>query len=157
MSVACFCPSKVFAAMCSMPKKEKKTTKPCATIRVACSSPHGQLVYIEIHPQMFVSDAKAAVMLHVPEDISVLSINADWAEIQAGCPAAQRIFRFCTYDGDMLQDHLTFSAQMTSYQMQTLYKLVWMKQYNFTQADRVFMYNFADSSKGIDNLGIEMN
>ena len=101
---------------------------------------------MEIHPQMFVSEAKAAVMLHVP-DISVLQVNADWAEIQQGCPEAQRSFRLCTYDGHMLQDHLTFSSQMTSYQMQTLYKLVWMKQYNLNQGDRVLIHNFADKSK----------
>ena len=142
MSVACFCPSKVFAYVCSMPKKAK------TMLRVPCSSPHGQLLYIEIHPQMFVSEAKAAVMLQVP-DSAVLSVNADWAEIKAGCPEAQRSFRLCTYDGQMLQDHLTFSSQMTSYQMQTLYKLVWMKQYNLNQGDKALIHLFANKSKGI--------
>ena len=149
MSVACCCPSKVFAEVCSMPKKAK------TMLRVPCSSPHGQLLYIEIHPQMFVSEAKAAVMLQTSMDISVLQVNADWAEIQQGCPEAQRSFRLGTHDGNLLQDDQTFSCQMKSSQMQTLYKVVWMKQYNMNPWDLQTMQIFADN-KIIEDIGCQM-
>ena len=143
-----------------MPKKAKKKTKPCdsaesSTIRVGVSSPHGQLLYIEIHPQMFVSEAIAEVMLHVPDSM-VLSVNADWAEVQKGCTVAQRSFKLSTYDGNMLDDKCTFAAQMTNAQMHTFYKMVWMKQYNMTDRDHALMHCFADRSKCLDNLGCEM-
>ena len=150
MSVACFRPSKVFADVCSMPKKAK------AMLRVPCSSPHGQLLYIEIHPQMFVSEAKAAVMLQTSMDTSVLQVNADWADIQQGCPEAQRSFRFCTHDGNLLQDDQTFSCKMKSSQMQTLYKVVWMKQYNLHPWDLQMVQTLAEN-QSIDNIGYQMN
>ena len=104
---------------------------------------------------MFVSEAKAAVMLQTSMDISVLQVNVDWAGIQKGCPVAQRSFRFCTHDGNFLQDNQTFSCQMKSSQMQTLYKVVWMKQYNFHPMDLQMMQTFADNH-AIDNIGCQM-
>ena len=163
MSVALFVQASClqqFAASSTMPKKAKKKTKPCdsaesSTIRVGVSSPHGQLLYIEIHPQMFVSEAIAEVMLHVRDNL-VLSVNADWTEIQQGCPVAQRSFKLSTYDGNMLDGGMPFAAQMTKAQMHTFYKMVWVKQYNIIRMDHALMHNFADRSKCVDNLGCPM-
>ena len=104
---------------------------------------------------MFVSEAIAEVMLHVPDSM-VLSVNADWAEVQKGCTVAQRSFKLSTYDGNMLDDKCTFAAQMTNAQMHTFYKMVWMEQYNMTPRDHALMHIFADRSKDVENLGCDM-
>ena len=148
-----------------MPSKAKSKPKmpKRGPMTVGVSSPHGQLMSIDIDPRQTVAEAKQAIMQSISASASASAsaseeaLAADWVELMHGCSPQDVNFRLCTYDGKMLDDHHTFASQMTRREMDTFYKVVWMKQHNLTEADWAFCHLFADrTTVPVSNFSIQM-
>ena len=115
---------------------------------VSVSTLHGLLLHIDVEPSMLVMEFKQQCLQDIHWQITPLAVNADLAYLMAGCILDDLIgTRVSTWDGNLLQDAATFGSQVNP-TIDTLYKLVFMKQYDLTKNEKEMVMEFADLSKG---------
>ena len=119
---------------------------------VSVSTLHGLLLHIDVQPEMLVKEFKQQCLQDIHWQITPLAVNADMAYLMAGCILDDLIgTRVSTWDGTMLQDAATFGSQVKP-TIDTLYKLVFMKQYDLTKNEKEMVMEFADLSKRTSGL-----
>lgn len=123
---------------------------------VGVSTLHGNIIKVGVTPDMLVGKIKAKIMEHTPMTTSPLNINADWADIMSPCAIDDLIgIRLCTFDGDMLQDDRRLGSQVAD--INTFYKVVFMKQYDLTPDDNALLMEFANLPLGINEVAKKMS
>ena len=143
MSVAFFCPSQLFALTLSM------------VSHVAVSTLHGIFITIDVKPSMPVWCFKQACMDESPWHPTPLKVNADLGHLVKTCNIDNLIgFRLATWDGQLLQDGETIGSQVST--IDTLFKLVFMKQYDLDHTDLDMVMEFANLAHGTSSLCVTM-
>ena len=128
MSVAFFGPSQLFA----LP----------TTMQVQVSTLHGTIITVPLQPSMLVSLFKQQCIETSPFHLIPLSVNADLAYMMRNCNLDDLIgIRVSTWDGQLLDDGKSIGSQVKT--LDTLFKLVFMKQYDLDQDDLAMMREFA--------------
>ena len=128
MSVAFFGPSQLFA----LP----------TTMQVQVSTLHGTIITVPLQPSMLVSLFKQQCIETSPFHLIPLSVNADLAYMMRNCNLDDLIgIRVSTWDGQLLDDGKSIGSQVKT--LDTLFKLVFMKQYDLNQEDMAMVREFA--------------
>ena len=139
-----------------MPNKVKSKPKvpKHGPIEVGVSTLHGILLPIQVDPTQTIEEVKQAIqqsILASPSASDIASheeLGDDMLELMHGCAPEDVNFRLCTWDGTMLQDKMTFQAQMTRKEIaESFFKVVWMKQHNFSARDRQILHFFHDNPR----------
>jgi hypothetical protein len=118
---------------------------------VAVSTLHGTLINIEVETGTLTKAFKQQCMDMCPFHITPLSVNADLAAVMvsAGDNQNRRIrrqdgVRVVYWNGTFLDDEQSLGSQVTLGHNLFLFKLVFMKQYNFSDREYEMMDDFAD-------------
>ena len=127
MSVAFFGPSQLFALPTTM---------------ALVSTLHGTLIRVPLQLDMLVSVFKHACLQGSPFHLIPLSVNADLAYMMRHCNIDDLFgLRVSTWDGQLLDDGKSIGSQVDT--LDTLFKLVFMKQYDLNQEDMAMVREFA--------------
>ena len=125
-------------------------------ISVGVSTLHGIILNNDVEPSMLVMEFKQKCMEGIHWQITPLAVNADLAYLLSNCILDDLIgTRVSTWDGDLLQDAATLGSQVNP-TIDTLYKLVFMKQYDLTRNEKEMVMEFADLSKGTSGLAMHL-
>ena len=101
---------------------------------------------------MLVMEFKQKCMEDIHWQITPLAVNADLAYVMSNCTLDDLIgTRVSTWEGDLLQDAATLGSQVNP-TIDTLYKLVFMKQCDLTRDEKEMVMEFADLSKRTSGL-----
>jgi hypothetical protein len=119
---------------------------------VSVSTLHGLLLHIDVNPTMLVMEFKQCILNDIHWQISPLASNADLAYLMAGCILDDLVgIRVSTYDGVLLQDAATLGSQVKP-TIDTLYKVVFMKQFDLTNNENSMLMEFANLAKRTSGL-----
>ena len=122
---------------------------------VAVPALHGTLITIDVKPSMPVWCFKQACMDESPWHLTPLKVNADLGHLVNNCNIDNLIgFRLATWDGQLLQDGETIGSQVST--IDTLFKLVFMKQYDLDHNDLDMVMEFANLAHGTSSLCVTM-
>ena len=124
-------------------------------ISAGVSTLHGTIITIPVEPSMFVWGVKQKCMDASPFHLTPLNINADLAHLMRDCSIDAVIgIKLSTWDGKLLQDGETIGSQVST--SNTLFKLVFMKQYELNHNERDMVMKFANLAHGISSIDVRM-
>ena len=104
---------------------------------------------------MHVQRFKQTCMNESPWHLTPLKINVDFAHITNSCKIDDPIgFRMSTFDGEMLDDSKTIGSQVAD--IDTVFKLVFMKQYDLNTNEKAMCNQFADAACRTSALVVTM-
>ena len=108
-------------------------------MQVQVSTLHGTIITVPLQPSMLVSSFKQQCIETSPFHLFPLSVNADLAHMMRNCKKDG--IRVSTFDGQLLDDGKPIGSQVDT--LDTLFKLVFMKQYELNQEDNAMISEFA--------------
>ena len=121
-------------------------------ISASVSTLHGIILNIDVEPSMLVMEFKQTCMEDIHWQITPLAVNADLAYVMSNCTLDDLIgTRVSTWEGDLLQDAATLGSQVNP-TIDTLYKLVFMKQFDLTNNENSMLMEFANLAKRTSGL-----
>jgi hypothetical protein len=124
-------------------------------VSIDVSTLHGTIITIPVEPRMLVRCVKQKCMDASPFHLTPLEINADLAHLMRDCSIDDLIgIRLSTWDGRLLQDGETIGSQVST--INTLFKLVFMKQYDLNHHEMAMAMEFANLARGISHIAVRM-